>query len=329
MNKKDLRIVFMGTPAFAVESLRYLVEGGYSVVGVVTMPDKPAGRGHKVQYSPVKDYALQQGLHLLQPERLKDELFLQQLRSLHADLQIVVAFRMLPEVVWDMPRFGTFNLHASLLPQYRGAAPINWAIIRGEKETGATTFFLSHEIDTGKVIFQQRIRIDEKDNAGTIHDKLMSMGAGMVVETVERVLAGNLEATEQEQLIAEGVTLKHAPKIFKETCEIKSGLSVEDAHNLVRGLSPYPAAWVNLRIPGQDEAIILKVFETEKCLGVDAEGCVKTAETGMPHLPGSFVTDGKKKAGIALRDGILWFSSVQAPAKKRMTAEEWLRGLRL
>lgn len=323
MEKKELRIVFMGTPGFAVESLRLLVEGGYSVVGVITMPDKPAGRGHKLQYSPVKLYALEQGLTLFQPERLKDDAFLEQLRSLNADLQIVVAFRMLPEVVWNMPRYGTFNLHASLLPHYRGAAPINWAIIRGEKETGATTFFLSHEIDTGKVILQQKIAIAENDTAGTIHDKLMIMGARMVVETVERVMEGNLEATEQEQLIPEGSTLKLAPKIFKETCEIKSDMLVDEAHNLVRGLSPYPAAWVSIYLPGQAEALVLKVFETEK-----GTAPVEGESPNQSDVPGSFVTDGRKKAGIALSDGVLWFRSVQAPAKKRMSVDEWLRGLR-
>lgn len=315
--KENLRIVFMGTPAFAVESLRYLIEGGYLVVGVITMPDKPAGRGHKLQFSPVKHYALEQNLPILQPERLKDESFIEQLRSLKADLQIVVAFRMLPELVWNMPRFGTFNLHASLLPQYRGAAPINWAIINGERETGATTFFLTHEIDTGNVILQQKIAISDDDNAGTVHDKLMTMGAAMVVETVNRVLEGNLNAIEQSHLIGEDWELKQAPKIFKDTCEIKNNLTVCEAHNRVRGLSPYPTAWISVTINSTDDPVILKVFETEKEI------------TKVDGLPGSFITDGKKKAGIQLIDGVLWFKSVQAPAKKRMSAEEWLRGLRL
>jgi methionyl-tRNA formyltransferase len=315
--KENLRIVFMGTPAFAVESLRYLVEGGYKVVGVITMPDKPAGRGHKLQLSPVKHYALEHNLPLLQPERLKDESFVEQLRLLKADLQIVVAFRMLPEVVWDMPRFGTFNLHASLLPQYRGAAPINWAIINGEHETGATTFFLTHEIDTGNVILQRKIPIADDDNAGTIHDKLMKMGAAMVVETVDRVLDGNLKAIEQNQLLENDSKLNQAPKIFKDTCEIKRNMTVNEAHNLVRGLSPYPTAWVSVTMNSTDEPVILKVFETEKEI------------TKVDGLPGSFVSDGKKKAGILLKDGVLWFKSVQAPAKKRMTTDEWLRGLRL
>ena len=329
MNKNELGIVFMGTPAFAVESLRALVEGGYKVVGVVTMPDKPAGRGHKLQCSPVKLYALEQGLTLLQPERLKDEDFIRQLRELNADLQVVVAFRMLPEVVWNMPRFGTFNLHASLLPQYRGAAPINWAIIRGEKVTGATTFFLTHEIDTGKVILQKKIDIAENDTAGIVHDKLMTMGAGMVVETVNRVLQGKLDAIEQEYLINENEPLRSAPKIFKETCGIKPEMGVKDAHNLVRGLSPYPAAWVAVTLPGQTEPLVLKVFDSLAEPESDTLYQPGLSEVNAQKMiPGTFVTDGKKKAGIVLSDGILWFRSVQPPAKKRMPVDEWLRGLR-
>ncbi len=317
MQQEDLRIVFMGTPTFAVESLKQLVENHYRVVGVITMPDKAAGRGHKLQLSPVKQYALEQGIPVLQPERLKDEVFLAQLQELNADLQVVVAFRMLPELVWNMPRLGTFNLHASLLPHYRGAAPINWAIINGETETGATTFFLTHEIDTGKVILQQKIDIAETDNAGSVHDKLMTMGAGMVVRTVDQILQGNLDAVDQQQLVGKGEEVKMAPKIFRETCQIGSGLCVKDALNLVRGLSPYPTAWVNLSLPAPHGMITLKVYEAE------IEVCSNSQQ------PGSFATDGKKKAGLVLNDGTLWFKSVQAPAKKRMAADEWLRGLRL
>ena len=217
MEKQDLRIVYMGTPDFAVESLRRLVEGGYNVVAVITMPDKPAGRGHKIQFSPVKEYALSQGLPVLQPERLKDEAFVEQLRGLRADLQIVVAFRMLPEVVWNMPPMGTFNLHASLLPQYRGAAPLNWAIINGDTETGITTFFLKHEIDTGEIIQQKRIPILPEDNVGTIHDKLMVLGADMVVETVDAIIAGTVHPIDQASIKTDE-PLRPAPKIFKETC---------------------------------------------------------------------------------------------------------------
>lgn len=317
MTKEELKIVFMGTPAFAVESLRLLVEHKYNIVGVITMPDKPAGRGHKIQYSPVKQFALDNKLRLLQPERLKEESFIEELKSLQADIQIVVAFRMLPEVVWNMPPYGTFNLHASLLPQYRGAAPINWAIIRGEKETGATTFFLTHEIDTGRVILQRKIPVTDVDNAGTIHDKLMVLGAEMVVETVERVLSGNLESIEQGQLVSTDETLNSAPKIFKDSCEIHSRLTVEQAHNLVRGLSPYPAAWISIQLPGQTDLVSIKVFESE------------ADDTVTSDKPGTFVSDGKTKAGVVMKDGILWFRVVQAPAKKKMPVEDWLRGLRI
>jgi len=311
-----MRIVFMGTPDFAVESLKILVENKYDVVGVITMPDKPAGRGHKMQYSAVKQYALDQNLHLLQPEKLKDEAFLEELRSLQADLQIVVAFRMLPEVLWNMPKYGTFNLHASLLPQYRGAAPINWAIINGENETGATTFFLTHEIDTGKIILQEKIQITETDNAGTVHDRLMVMGAGLVKKTVDMLIVGKTDAVDQAQFIHEGLELKAAPKIFKETCEIDLSWNVEQVYNFVRGLSPYPAAWIELQFPGQEEKMILKVFETEK------EFCTPEMATG------TVVTDGKKFAKIALKDGFIALKSVQAPGKKRMKIGELLRGMR-
>ncbi|MFA6581073.1 MAG: methionyl-tRNA formyltransferase [Paludibacter sp.] len=310
-----MRIVFMGTPEFAVESLKVLVENKYYVVGVITMPDKPAGRGHKVQFSPVKQYALEQNLPLLQPVKLKDEEFLDELRALKADLQIVVAFRMLPEVVWDMPTFGTFNLHASLLPQYRGAAPINWAIINGEKETGATTFFLTHEIDTGKIIQQEKISISETDDAGTVHDRLMLMGAKLVKKTIDLLLEGKIDAVDQAQFLHSDVELKAAPKIFKETCQINLEWSVEQVYNFVRGMSPYPTAWIELQFPNQAEKMILKVFETEK------EFC-------NPEIPvGTVVTDGKKSAKIALKDGFIHLKSVQVAGKKRMEIGELLRGM--
>ena len=310
-----MRIVFMGTPDFAVESLKILVENKYDVVGVITMPDKPAGRGHKVQFSPVKQYALEQNLHLLQPEKLKDEAFLQELRSLQADLQIVVAFRMLPEVVWDMPKFGTFNLHASLLPQYRGAAPINWAIINGDKETGATTFFLTHEIDTGKIILQEKISISETDNAGIVHDKLMEMGARLVKKTVDMLVDGKTDAVDQAQFIHSGLELKAAPKIFKETCQIDLSWDVERVYNFVRGMSPYPTAWLDLQFPNQQEKMILKVFETEK------EICNQELAIG------TVITDGKKYAKVALFDGFINLKSVQMAGKKRMEIGELLRGM--
>ena len=306
----------MGTPEFAVESLNILVENNYEVVGVVTMPDKPSGRGHKLQFSAVKQYALEHNLPVLQPEKLKDESFLSELKSLNADLQIVVAFRMLPEVVWNMPQFGTFNLHASLLPQYRGAAPINWAIINGEKETGATTFFLTHEIDTGKIILQEKIAIADTDDAGIVHDKLMNTGAIMVKKTVDLLMDGKIEGIDQSQFITPEIELKPAPKIFKETCEIDVTGTVESVYNFVRGLSPYPTAWIEVQFPNQTEKMILKVFETEK-------------EPVMHNLPvGTLLTDGKKQAKIALSDGFIQLKSVQSPGKKRMDIGELLRGMR-
>jgi methionyl-tRNA formyltransferase len=306
----------MGTPHFAVESLKILVENNYTIVGVVTMPDKPAGRGHKIQYSPVKQYALEHNLPVLQPEKLKDEEFLSALRDLRADVQVVVAFRMLPEVVWNMPPQGTFNLHASLLPQYRGAAPVNWAIINGEKESGVTTFFLTHEIDTGKIILQRKIAVSEDDTAGTLHDKLMFAGAQLVKETIDLLENGKVGTVDQASYALAESELKPAPKLFKETCEININQGVEQAHNFVRGLSPYPAAWIELQFPRQTESIILKVFETEK-------------ELTTHSIPaGSVVTDERKTAKIALTDGFLVLKSVQAPNKKRMEIGELLRGMR-
>ena len=311
-----MRIVFMGTPDFAVESLKILVENNYEVAGVITMPDKPAGRGHKVQFSPVKQYALEKNLKLLQPEKLKDETFLKELRELNADVQVVVAFRMLPEVVWNMPRLGTFNLHASLLPQYRGAAPINWAIINGEKETGATTFFLTHEIDTGKIILQERIPISDTDNAGTIHDKLMVTGSLMVRKTIDLLMDNQIQGIDQEQFTTDSESLKPAPKIFKETCKVDWNQTSKEIHNLVRGLSPYPTAWTEIKLPGQSETILLKIFETE---------CEISEHS---HKTGEIITDGKKTLKIAVVDGYIHLKNVQAPGKKRMETGELLRGLR-
>ncbi|MDR0873740.1 MAG: methionyl-tRNA formyltransferase [Prevotellaceae bacterium] len=309
MKKEDLRIVYMGTPDFAVESLRTLYESGYNVVGVVTMPDKPAGRGHKIQFSPVKQYALDNHLRLLQPEKLKDEAFLAELKSLQADLQIVVAFRMLPEVVWDMPKLGTFNLHASLLPQYRGAAPINWAIINGETETGVTTFFLTHEIDTGNIILQEKTPISSEENAGDIHDRLMKMGGELVLKTVDLILEGKAQGQAQAHI----ADLKPAPKIFKETCKIDWQKNTDEIYNFVRGLSPYPAAWTELKSPN-GEVLTLKVFET------------KTEKTTHNEPVGTLLTDGKKFIKIAVSDGYLHLISIQLPSKKRMSAEDVLRG---
>ncbi len=312
MRKEDLRIVYMGTPDFAVEALRCLVEGGYNVVGVITMPDKPAGRGHKLQYSPVKQYALEHNLTLLQPEKLKDENFLDELRALKADLQIVVAFRMLPEVVWNMPRFGTFNLHASLLPQYRGAAPINWAVINGDTETGITTFFLQHAIDTGEVIQQVKIPIEDTDDVGIVHDKLMNLGGELVVETVDAIIDGTIKSTPQEEMEVVG-DLRHAPKIFKDTCRIEWNQSTKKVYDFIRGLSPYPAAWTELK-NGNGEVIVVKIFESEK---IDEK---------HQFTSGTLVTDGKKYLKIATTDGFINIISLQLPSKKRMKIDDVLRG---
>lgn len=315
MKKEDLRIVYMGTPDFAVEPLRCLIQGGYNVVGVITMPDKPAGRGHKIQYSPVKQYALEHRLPLLQPEKLKDETFVEELRAWKADLQIVVAFRMLPEVVWNMPRLGTFNLHASLLPQYRGAAPINWAVINGDKETGITTFFLKHEIDTGEVIQQVRVPIGDTDNVGIVHDKLMMLGGRLVTETVDAILAGTVESIPQEKMVQVG-ELRLAPKIFKDTCRIDWNQSVKRIYDFIRGLSPYPAAWTELVQP-DGAVVVLKIFETEKIF--------------QSHQlePGTLLTDGKTCIRVATMDGMIEIHSLQLPGKKRLKTDELLRGFHL
>lgn len=313
--KKDLRLVFMGTPDFAVESLRRLVEGGYNVVAVVTMPDKPIGRHQNIlQSSPVKKYAEEQHIPVLQPEKLKDETFLEQLRSYNADLQIVVAFRMLPELVWNMPRLGTFNLHASLLPQYRGAAPINWAIINGETVTGNTTFFLTHEIDTGAIIQQQTVEIGEEDNVETLHDRLMSLGGNMVVETVNTIAEGTVKTTAQEQLTA-GATLHAAPKIFKETCKIDWCKSAKQIYDFIRGLSPYPVAWTELLSPS-GEKIILKIFDTQK------EIVAHNLNIGTLH------SDGKTYLKVAVTDGYISILSLQPAGRKRMAICDFLRGFR-
>ena len=314
MKKEDLRIVYMGTPDFAVEALRQLVEGGYNVVGVITMPDKPAGRGHKIQYSPVKQYALERNLPLLQPEKLKDEAFVEALREWKADLQIVVAFRMLPEVVWNMPRLGTFNLHASLLPQYRGAAPINWAVINGDTETGITTFFLKHEIDTGEVIQQVRVPIADTDNVEVVHDKLMMLGGELVLETVDAILNGTVKSIPQEEMAVVG-ELRPAPKIFKETCRIDWNQPVKNIYDFVRGLSPYPAAWTEL-ISEDGKRLALKIYQAEK----------RPAEHNFPV--GSIHTDHKSYIDVAVKDGFLRLRSLQLAGKKRMNITDFLNGFK-
>lgn len=316
MEKKDLRIVYMGTPDFAVESLRRLVEGGYNVVGVITMPDKPMGRhGSVLQPSPVKEYAVSQGLRVLQPEKLKDEAFVEELRSLQADLQIVVAFRMLPEIVWNMPRLGTFNLHASLLPQYRGAAPINWAVINGDTETGITTFFLKHEIDTGEIIQQVRVPIADTDNVEIVHDKLMHLGGELVLETVDAILDGSVKPVPQEDLIRQETALRPAPKIFKETCRIDWNKGVKRVYDFIRGLSPYPAAWTELCV-GDGIRQVLKIYEAEKVFA--------SHEMNV----GDIRTDMKTYFQIAVNDGFINVLTLQLAGKKRMNVADFLRGYR-
>lgn len=309
MDKQSIRIIYMGTPDFAVESLRALVDGGYNVVAVVTMPDKPAGRGHQLQFSAVKQYALSVGLPLLQPERLKDEIFLEELRSYHADLQIVVAFRMLPEVVWNMPRLGTFNLHASLLPQYRGAAPINWAVMNGDAQTGATTFMLQHEIDTGNIILQERLAIADDENVGSVHDRLMTMGAGLVTRTVDAIIdaenQGRVVATIPQDCTGE---LHLAPKIFKDTCVIDFSRTAAQIRNHVRGLSPYPAAWI------QDMPASHPLSEILKGAKVYKVAIAQSAEQ-------------KGHIIVPCADGYVDLLELQLPGKKRMDAAALLNGL--
>lgn len=310
MDKQSLRIIYMGTPDFAVESLRALVEGGYNVVAVVTMPDKPAGRGHQLQYSAVKRYALSVGLPLLQPERLRDEDFLTELRSYNADLQIVVAFRMLPEVVWNMPRLGTFNLHASLLPQYRGAAPINWAVMNGDTQTGATTFMLQHEIDTGNIILQESIDITIDENVGSVHDRLMTMGATLVTRTVDLIIDSENKGVElpttQQQ---ESSNLRPAPKIFKETCMIDFSWTAERIRNHVRGLSPYPAAWIANMPSSHPLADVLKGAKV-----------YQVAITQVPEQKGHII--------VPCADGYVDILELQLPGKKRMMASALLNGIK-
>lgn len=315
MRKEDTRIVFMGTPEFAVASLRALVEDGWNVVGVVTTPDKPAGRGQKMSISAVKEYALEQGLPILQPEKLKDEAFLQELKSLQADVQVVVAFRMLPEVVWNMPPKGTFNLHASLLPQYRGAAPINWAIINGEKETGVTTFFLQHEIDMGNIILQKKTPIGDDENIGELYDRLMGIGSNAVLETMERIVAGNVQTTPQP----ESENLKPAPKLFKETCKLDFSDTVENVRNKIRGLSPYPAAWMDLTLADGTKTT-MKVFEAQTDI---QDGT--SDEKGF----GSLETDGKSFLRVKCGNGWLRLHDVQIAGKKRMNVKDLLNGIKL
>jgi len=308
MTNNSLRIVFMGTPDFAVPSLQILIENNYEVVGVITAPDKPAGRGHKIQLSPVKKYALEKGLTILQPTNLKSEEFISELKALNANLQIVVAFRMLPEVIWKMPALGTFNLHGSLLPQYRGAAPINWAVINGDAESGVTTFFINENIDTGKIILQEKIKISPSTTAGELHDQLMELGKKLVLDTVYRIQTNNLSLLNQKDLLIK--ELKPAPKIFKQDCKIDWTKNKEAIYNLIRGLSPYPTAWTTIAKDGEE--ILMKIF---------------SAEISDKHLaPGTLESDNKTHLYIGCNNGALKIIHLQLAGKNRMNTEDLLKG---
>ncbi|MHA6280897.1 methionyl-tRNA formyltransferase [Salinimicrobium sp. CAU 1759] len=304
---RDLRIVFMGTPDFAVQTLKAIVEAEYNVVGVITAPDRPAGRGRKLQESAVKQYATEQGLKVLQPVNLKAEDFLEELRSLEANLQVVVAFRMLPKVVWEMPEYGTFNLHASLLPQYRGAAPINWAIINGETETGVSTFFIDDKIDTGEMIMQEKVQIQEAESAGALHDKLMEIGANLVLKTLEAIKAGPVRTTSQK----EAADLKSAFKLTRENTRIDWNQSLDSIFNLVRGLSPYPTAWTTL-MNGNDE-VMLKIYKSE------------AHKAEHSHPTGEIVQEGKN-VKVAVKNGFLELKEIQLPGKRKMSIKDLLNG---
>ena len=304
----------MGTPDFAVGPLKTLIDNKFNIVAVITGPDRPQGRGRKVIPSPVKQFAVEHNIPVLQPEKLKNPEFIEELKSYNADLQIVVAFRMLPEIVWDMPKYGTFNLHAALLPQYRGAAPINWAVINGETKTGVTTFFLDKDIDTGKVILQKEVDILDSDNCGTIHDKLMEVGQELVKETVEKLLADDLQPIPQEKLITDGMVLKNAPKIFKEDCRLDFTKDVVSLRNLVRGLSPYPTAFTTIKV--KDKELSLKIFECE------------TEICDVTDTPGTLKTDNKTFLKISCKNGYLKLTDIQIEGKKRMKISDFLNGFK-
>jgi len=315
MNKENVRIIFLGTPQFAVASLDALIKNNFNVAGVITGTDKPSGRGQKLISSPVKNYALQHGLPLLQPEKLKDPDFIERLKSLIPDLLVVVAFRMLPECVWSLPPYGTINLHASLLPQYRGAAPINWAIINGETETGLTTFFIRQEIDAGNILLQEKVYIGPAETAGELHDKLMRIGANLVIKTVQNIITGNITVTKQSVLIQDHRKLKPAPKITSENCMINWNSPVEQVFNFIRGLSPFPGAWSEW-ISGSNDKLFLKIFSAKK-------------EYVTHHYnPGTLLTDQKNLLKVTCKDGFICIRDLQQAGKKRMRVEEYLRGIR-
>lgn len=316
MTKEDLKIIFLGTPDFAVESLRKIHENGYDIVGVVTMPDKPAGRGHHLIQSPVKKYATEAGLRLMQPVSLKSPAFIEELRSLKANLFVVIAFRMLPEVVWSMPELGTFNLHASLLPRYRGAAPINWAVINGDTETGVTTFFLKHEIDTGDIIAQERIAISDDDNVGDIHDRLMALGAELTLKTLQGIADGTLRPVPQDELVKDTEPTP-APKIFKDTCRIDWTRTARDIHNLVRGLSPYPAAWSTI-VRETGTPMDVKIFKTS----------VTDKPSDNATAAGTIVIEGDRMFA-STADKMLEILELQPSGKRAMPTSDFLRGARM
>ncbi|MDF2479149.1 MAG: methionyl-tRNA formyltransferase [Sphingobacterium sp.] len=304
-----MRIIFMGTPDFAVASLEALIQSGEQVVAVVTVPDKPAGRGQKIQESAIKIYATQHHIPVLQPVKLRDEGFLAELKNYQADLQVVVAFRMLPEVVWNMPKYGTINVHASLLPQYRGAAPINHVIMNGEKESGVTTFLLQHEIDTGNILLAEKVAIRETDTAGDLHDNLMHAGARTLLQTIKELKAGTLQPKSQEDMVPT-TALKHAPKIFKDDCKINWDQSTDVVYNFIRGLSPYPTAFTTLN----DK--VLKIYKTEK------------EKMATVTVPGTVETDQKNYLKFATRDGYISVSELQLEGKKKMNVVDFLKGYR-
>jgi methionyl-tRNA formyltransferase len=312
---KDLRIIFMGTPEFAVASLDILVKNRFNIVGVITAPDKPAGRGKKINQSAIKQYALENNLNILQPTNLKDQEFLSQLKQLNANLQIVVAFRMLPEQVWNMPQFGTFNLHASLLPQYRGAAPINWAVINGENKTGVTTFFLDHKIDTGKIIESVKVSIEKGETAGELHDLLMEVGSKLVLKTTTNIVEGNIITINQDEHITKETKLKHAPKLNNNNCRINWQKDGNEIYNLIRGLSPYPAAYTILSI--SDRQLKLKIFKSH----------IETTDSNINY--GHIETDQKTFIKIKCKDAWMYLEDIQLAGKKRMSTPDFLRGFNL
>lgn len=316
MSKNNLRIIFMGTPDFAVDTLKTLVENNYNIVGVITSPDKPAGRGKKIQQSAVKKFAVENELKILQPNNLKDPDFIEQLRTLNADLQVIVAFRMLPEIVWDMPRLGSVNLHASLLPQYRGSAPINWAIINGEKETGVSTFFLKHKIDSGDIIFQEKVIIKDTDNFETLHDKLMYVGSSLMLKTIKAIENNNYTKVDQKELLYKSDELKTAPKIFKQDCKINWNNELKDIFNFIRGLSPYPAAFTEIT-SNDNKKLSLKIFKTSPIVEKHSFNV------------GKIISDNKNYLKIAVKGGFINIEELQLQGKKRLNIKEFLRGFKV